>query len=471
MKENAFAQELYRLSKLTGIKNAIFASAVQYDVSYISKWMGGRSLPSDKNIDMIANSLSTCIMMSTDEREKERLIKEYQCETISKLQETIRISLLNAYHKTKDTESSIIDQNLEHIVSHCYSHIDENIIAIIDIFSMGYKERLLMGGICNGHFSFCEDYSEIEYDLIIDLNRISEEVYDAIYLIHMMTGLSAFNIRLYNSIEAAGKFIFLKNDTEAVTGILLPGERRLIGACYERSREVIGYLRQSIDKLRYQDNIVFRKSSIYEMVNSLLYERSLISINLRWVLGHATEMILPDDLFDSLLKRIEGVDTAELKRLHLIMQRVVREQGMSVMIYESVFSEMVVSGELDFFNHKIFLTQSEKLSFLDYFKELISSDCLMNLKLIAGYLNADFKYVTNPCIFLSDMVSYVRLENGRYQNNIMIINDQSAKNIFKAFYSKIWNERDDIIIDDRKEIYKMVAHYRASVYFTEQINS
>lgn len=467
MKKNSFAEEFRKLAKQSGIKNTVFAAAVQYDVSYISKWMGGKSLPSDKNIDIIASSLSKCVITSANEIDKLQL--QYHCQTRQELQDKIYNILLDAYYETKGTEELKINQTLEDIISYVYSEMNENILAAVDIFSLGHKERLLFAGIRNGHFSFGEDCSEISYELIIDLSNAAEQVYDVIYLVHMMTGLSSFNVQLYDSRAASGKFIFSRGVFETITGLLMPNEQCLIGCSFEQDEETNGYIRQAMNKIKSQENILFQKSSISEMMSNLLYERSLISQNVCWVLGHATEMILPDMLFESLLKYVKNDSKPELRRMHAIAQQVVRHSDTKIIIYESVFSDIIVTGELDFFNHKILLSETEKLCLLDYYKQVFSPDICVNLKLISGYLDSDFKYVTNPCMFLSDMVGYVRLENGRYHNNIMVIKSQTVKRIFEGFFNEIWSNRKEVVIEDKQKIYKIICHYRDSVHFIKDV--
>ena len=46
--KNRFSQLLEQLMNLGEIKNAALAKALQYDVSYISKWVSGRMLPAEK---------------------------------------------------------------------------------------------------------------------------------------------------------------------------------------------------------------------------------------------------------------------------------------------------------------------------------------------------------------------------------------------------------------------------------------
>lgn len=48
VQNNKFAKLLQELLTRTGTKSSALAKALQYDVSYISKWQSGRMLPSEK---------------------------------------------------------------------------------------------------------------------------------------------------------------------------------------------------------------------------------------------------------------------------------------------------------------------------------------------------------------------------------------------------------------------------------------
>lgn len=63
-KKNRFSILLERLMGTVNLKNATLAAELQYDVSYISKWINGKTLPSEKSVAQILHVISDYIVES-----------------------------------------------------------------------------------------------------------------------------------------------------------------------------------------------------------------------------------------------------------------------------------------------------------------------------------------------------------------------------------------------------------------------
>ena len=124
------------------------------------------------------------------------------------------------------------------------------------------------------------------------------------------------------------------------------------------------------------------------------------------------------------------------------------------MIYNRALVDFVLSGEMDFFNHKVILSPEQRKKTLMHIREMIKKINSRKLKIIVDGFSDDFKYITNPCMFLSDSLDYLRLENQQYENNIMLSKDEYLRRILDVFFENIWNcnenvfdaETDDIVM-------------------------
>jgi len=49
-------------------------------------------------------------------------------------------------------------------------------------------------------------------------------------------------------------------------------------------------------------------------------------------------------------------------------------------------------------------------------------------------------------------VPYLRLENKRYRDNLLLIKDEQVKRVFDVFFETIWHDRGDMVLSDHSRI-------------------
>ena len=76
--KNRFSVLLEHLMSVADLKNSVLAKAVQYDDSYISKWISGKLLPTEKNHEATLQAISNCVVDSLTEDGTTQLLQEYQ---------------------------------------------------------------------------------------------------------------------------------------------------------------------------------------------------------------------------------------------------------------------------------------------------------------------------------------------------------------------------------------------------------
>lgn len=73
--KNRFSILLEHLMAIAELKNSILAKAVQYDDSYISKWISGKLLPTEKNHENTLQAISHCIVEALSEESTTQLLR------------------------------------------------------------------------------------------------------------------------------------------------------------------------------------------------------------------------------------------------------------------------------------------------------------------------------------------------------------------------------------------------------------
>lgn len=454
--QNIFGSKLEELLTVANVKNYTIARTLSYDVSYISKWITGKALPSKKNIEKTLSVISRVIAMQGSGESFENMCRKLGAENENQIRAAIKQELKDAYYQTVGdvNESKYIVNNsslkispesryplLMEYAKQMDTDKSYEIAVMADLFSLDHASKLRMAGIDNHRFMIKEKRKDITINFILDLSKLdSNSVYDVILLIHMMTCYSLTDFHLYYSELSSGKLIIAVKDEFA--GIsLLGNNRQFLCTAASKDRKVTEEIYESVRNSINPDSSLFISTDMESLLISHEYLQTLLSQNARWLVGHVTEHFLPPELFDGFLEECFDKDTItaeEAERAYLLAVNAIGKNQVRIMVYNRALVDFVLSGELDFFNHKIILSPEQRKLTLTYLREKIMNLDNPKIKLMIDGFSDDFKYITNPCMFLSESLDYLRLENKQYENNLMLIKDEYARNIFDDFFENIW---------------------------------
>jgi|GEM_PF-4012519 len=474
-----FGMTLQKMLKAAGLKNSTVAKATAYDVSYISKWVGGKVLPAEKNINAVCQALSVCIAAEVFEGDVfNGSFDGRVCKDQEELAAQIKEALLNGYFEDKKNKNAS-----EGSSGRVYSVLPSITVTeliktnpgseqlfICDLLSLKHEIRLILAGIENGRFVLTAEHPDKSMSMVIDVSEADADdkecVYNSIFLIHMLTSMSHINFELYNDKIARGKIIYSADGKYMLSGMNAPDNDNILCVQELNDETAIAKAERIVKNSCVQEKLIFKKSSMSELINDEAYTGSMISSNVEWLLGHLTEHVVPQDLYEKVYARCDAKSLpryGELPRLHRMSQAVAGAADSRIMIYESALMSMASTGELDFFNYHIELDVNERRQVLEFVKQIAETK---EIKLVEGGFSSDFQYITNPCLFKSDTDCYVRLENDMYRNNILVLNDRAVKKLFDSFYENIWNGRKDVVISDKDKVIDRIEHYIRSIdYF------
>lgn len=466
---NCFGQKLGQLLVAADIKNLTVAQNLKYDVSYISKWISGKAVPSKKNIESIVNLVCSLVINNGSSAFKNQIRKEYNVDDDELLRDALKRDLLAAYHETVgdfdyskyvNNASVVIRPEGQYPLLQDYAKSVDTakpveIAILADLFSLDHMSKLLLAGMEEHHFRVTRERSDIHLHFILDIEQLDgHSVYDVILFIHMLTNYSLLDFTLSQSKTAKGKLMF--SVIKHYAGIsLLTDNGQFLCTISSRDREVGQSIYDNIITYESPDQNLFSSLTLASMLETHEYMQLLLEKNNRWLVGHMMELFITKDLFERLLEREFSEDNLarkEASRAYLIAQNLFAREDVFIMIYNSALTNFMLSGELDFFNKKVVLDAKERKVQLEHFKDLLDVQSDLRIKMISGGFSDDFRYITNPCIFLSDSINYLRLENNYYDKNILLIRDNKLREIFNTFYDKIWIERQDVVVSERQLI-------------------
>lgn len=479
--KNRFSILLEYLIGTAGLKNYILAQELQYDVSYISKWVTGKVIPAERTEKRVLDGISNCIVHAGSEEGLAQLCHNYQVDQLQDLKMAIYDNLEAEYNyarenwkdnttPSKERVQFFPELSLEkyiekmcHPVLRRVSSLD--IIAAMDMMAMRRDYRIQIVKFREHALAKKLFYPNVHFSLLAKIDiTYWDDLDDTTFLINLLTQMAYVDFYLYTTEQASGKAIFVVKDDFAISG-MLANQDRCMSVAVTEEKSACNILYHHISTLCCREAMLFRRSSMREILNDNGYFRSLLAQNLHWLVGHMTEHFMPDDLFEEVLPQLpeqfQAPDCIEqLRTLHQTTKNVLEQSPLCLIFHETAFSDLAVTGVLDFFNCKISLTPEQRVRYLEHLLMLCRQrNGHQEYRVIYGQLVSDFQYVTNQCLFLSDMFSYLRLDIGAAENSLVIINHPDMRTIFERFYQTVWNNNEDgVVLSDTASISSYIQH-------------
>lgn len=457
--KNRFSILLEHLMSVADIKNSVLARAVQYDDSYISKWISGKLLPTEKNHENTLQAISHCIVESLNEDTTSQLLQEYQLQDMQDLEAAIYDNLELEYVYVKELQTTTGTEVAPKISYYPELTLDQfifkmkhpslrkvnslNVYAIVDILNIDPNYQLLIAELNSAHGGKGLILPGVHFSLLIDLESVTSNVtYTACFLMNVMTNLSNIDFNLYCGTQAQRKLIFAIRDTYAISGMLVDSSHCLGVSTIEDS-DLTNELYHKIRLLCNKETLLIRKTTIPDMIHSFEYEQALISQNQYCLIGHLTEHFLPEDLYMELLetycKDNSEIKKTEVEKLNYLTQRILETTPIRLLIYASVLKDFTVTGELDFFGVRISLDASQRLRCLKNLERMMTTLDLLEVRVLPEGLLSDHQHIAHPTLFMSDSMCYLRLKRLTPEYNICIPNKIALDRIFEGFFDNVWN--------------------------------
>lgn len=475
---NRFSTLLEHLMEVAELKNSTLAKELQYDVSYISKWLGGQ-LPSAKTDEAVMKGISRCAARKSTEAGRQKLLEDYQVSSLRDLEGAIYDHLMAEYtyvrNTQKDIESAVAPKtlffpklNMRQYITRMHHPVlrrvkSLNIMAVMDLMSMDREYRMQIARIESGSSSQQWSYPDVHFSMVIDLETVHKDpVYDAVFLLNMLTDMTRIDFRLYGARSAFGRALFAVKNEFSISAMLTQG-LDCLSVVVSEDPDNTNIIYSTIQGLCRRERLLVRKTSMDELLTDNTYARSLIAANQRLLFGHLTEHFVPCDLLETLMAQLVQdhtpvVSAVQMRWFHALSERRFEEMPIQILFYEAALSSFAVEGIIDFYNLKIHLTPAQRLIYIRNLRRVLYDNPNLEVKLIYGRLYHDFQYNANQYVFLTDSNAFLSLDGQEFQDSMYIVNHADMHETFSRFYDEVWNNREDVVISDRDTVLAYVDH-------------
>lgn len=470
MKErNRFSSLLKHLMTVVKLKNYTLAKELQYDESYISKWVTGTLLPTEKTSEKVFRDISHCVINSLDDDSRATLYSEYQVDHDGDLEDAIFDNLEAEFDyvlNLKDSTGSEVAvktvffpeltlaqflKKMRHPVLRQVKSLD--VIMATDILSLDRHYQLSLAELENSNNANVtqRSYPGVHFSMLINLDTPNtDNSYNVMFIQNLLTNLSNVDFHLYASQQTQGKILFAVRDAYSISGMIMDENHCLAVTSTEEVKNC-NALYDRLQSLCNQETLIVRRTSVQQMLRSNEYMQYTFARNQRWIASQVTEQFLPSEIFaelaDEYCLRYPEIDREKLGKIYKLSSSVLETMKMKLLVSENGMNEFAVTGLMDFFGDKVHLTPEQRLKCLEYAKDIAERNPHLEFRVLRGGHKTDLQHIPHPTLFLSDGACYLRIVRRGPTNNISVLNNPQVCNMFRDYFDHIWNDSSFVDAD------------------------
>lgn len=437
--DNNFGNLLKKLITENETKSNIVSQKLGYDSTYLSKWITGKKLPSEKNIDSTCEKLARILSPGEDYEEiKSNLMTAYYSDLgFSNLESNMNknISLVTS---GADVANLIVEvlQQLE------YSGVkDVEINTTINIFQefeyhMVEIINKLHGMNLNSlKLNMCASFDKYAYDqyilcnnilsltsgnYFIDFNIHKQKTETPLFLV--INDLFALNIIHLNNVVFLCYYSFDKKYIEAITN----------------SYNLI--IRHMEKDLSYVMPISLRKTNV--QLNQFLQE------NQRILFSESPSILVPKSVTQEMINnnelKLSGDEWNEhvdyLEQVSNVFEKYTRYNKVKVLIYESMLVYYITTGRIEIGGKKHVLTKEQVKEHITNICECMRQNEKFEFYCISDTFDINNLSRSNPSIFFtpsSVSIGNTNMYTDEVTNNFYFSTEKSIIKIFEGYFDSI----------------------------------
>lgn len=466
-----FGEMLKKTIKFSGIKYAAIAQKINFDASYISKWINADLLPSSKIIVLVCTEYSKLLLTSLDTQEIPSLCKlmdiEYDASyNYNTLKEHIYNKIMSCYqqdyerkhHETYSctpsentiSSSEMINKQRQKII---FRKLDEyrktssavHILIVGELFSCSAEEIIFLMDI-KMHLSELQ-FSDITFQVIISESCMRNESSASTNIAILNLFMVPFDVKInYCSakIENCGLVISVENLFVYHAQIFCGGNWALssfihipdeVNAFHDVLKS--GILSISRELFEIHDCTAPESFDVMRHIFGSLGDRMVIS-SIDYFLLNAEVLTY---LLDELGTYSADFKTYCIKKHNINLNRLEKGEKIRCVIYRDAFDKFIYQGIMRLIGQEIVIPMDLRFRILQYIDHLIETFPNLEIRVIDNFLIDEIKHKPLPNLYLSPVSGFFLMApvNGMYQ--FCYLKNKHLKSSFSKTFDLIWDHK------------------------------
>ena len=486
MKSIPFGQLLEKLLYISNQKKSTLARELGYDISYISKWINAKNLPTQKSISTICKVTAQFIYKSLTPAAMKELIEYFEIDNeindLSEVEAYLEKSLKESYEVTTGRTSlgihnSTRSEDRYNSMIHINPRLRKQYLSK-DFFKFVNKSNKLDIIMTANLYKLNNDDKKSIADMKMILDKMvgtddvrvrflmgfdgsnENNVYNTIIILNLLTSYPNIDFEIYNYEIESNSVLAVIKDRILHTAIYAKDGRCLF-TNMSKEKYLVDEMYYSLDDIiKTQGKLVATRQNPINIIKDKFYIQYIMGQDLRLLIGAMNEFFMPEDLFMEVGKSLFGDDEvilSELRQINIFLQNVTYSSKIKVLIYESELKKYISSGELKFFNIPIKLTMDQREKHIKYIEKIVKESESVEIKLVEGRFVEQYKDVKDPSLYLSKTMKIAKSHSHNGVNDYVLIKDNDFKGLCDELFNVLWEKRKDIVISDREDILEIIS--------------
>lgn len=453
---NNFGSLLKQLITENNTKEKIVSQKLGYDSTYLSKWITGKNLPSQKNVESICQSLANILSDGENsDKIKSDLINAYYSDLGFSLLE----SNMNKNISITTSDTDVTDLIVQILQQLDYIGIkDITINTTLNLFQeFEYHMEDIIAKLHNMNLerlqiNMCASFDKITYDSLIFCNNI----------LSLTSGNYFIDFNIYKQNTETPKILVI-NDVFAMNIVHL---KNVVFLCY------YSFDKKYIEAITNSYNLTIRhmeKVLSYVMPISLrktnVQLNQLLQNNLSILFSESPAILIPKEILYSIIKNqklnIESTEWEEhvnyLTQISNIFEKYTKHNNVKILIYESMLLQYINSGVIEIGGQKHVFTKEQIKKHILNICNCMRENTNIEFYTISDTIDFDTYCRNSPSIFLSPTsiaVGNTNIYTDKPSYNFYYSTEESIIKIFEGYIDTITKKSSCVkITADRLETY------------------
>ena len=467
-----FSQTLQKLITISGVKHSELARKINFDSSYISKWLNTDIIPSPKYINAIVGSIVEHIFDNTNDTQTDKICTDLNLNIESNsTSETIKAAvekkLLKDYtydfdkksHKTSQKTGTISEstnsygysirgKNYNEILNMMLEYRKEsdsiNITLFGDFLNYPSTDIIFVMDI-NAMVSYL-DFKAVTFNVFVTESSIKSSNSNESYItfLNSLMLVNKYDVHFYTiDADSCGLNLcieglvlytasFLHNNSWTITNLIT--DKNLIHdfskICKRDFIPVGNKLFETLDSTDVNNNS--------EMLHAFSGRETHI------LLGTVDNTMLNpgtlENIFRTCVTYETEIKTYCLKKHHFNIQRFQNGDEIKIIIFREALEKFVYKGLMRMIGKEIFIPAEMRFEILNDFMEMLEDYDNIKVKVIDHYLINEIKHKDLPNLYLSPTSGYFLMFPVDGIQKFSFIKNKSFQKKLTLTFDNIWND-------------------------------